>query len=118
MGETPHSDHTVFLLGLSAMKDNQILPAYESADAPLQSQENPHHCILALEKDIFVRQFNTVVLLRSGYEADTAAWEALGAEDTILMIIDHSMPKVSCAELLKKLLFQSRDLICFQGGHL
>lgn len=33
------------------------------------------------------------------------------------MIIDHSMPKVSCAELLKKLLFQFRDWICFQGAN-
>lgn len=66
------------------MKDNQILPAYESADAPLQSQANPHHCILAVVQDIFVRQFNTVVLLRSGYEVDTAAWEVLGAEGPIL----------------------------------
>jgi len=46
---------------------------------------------------------------------------------TDLVITGHSMPKVSCVELLKKLraarmalklLFQSRDWICFQGGNL
>ncbi len=80
----------------------------ESASAPLQSQTSPPHHILVVEDDIAIRQLNTEVLLRSGYEVDgaedgAAAWEALSADSYDLMITDNNMPKVSGVELLKKL---------------
>jgi hypothetical protein len=48
MGETPHSDHKVFLLRLSAMKNNHILPARESDGVSRKSQTNPLHHILVV----------------------------------------------------------------------
>ena len=90
------------------MKDNQSLPAGESASAPLQFQTNPPHRILVVEDDSSIRQLNTEVLLCSGYAVDAAedgaaAWQALGADRYDLMITDNSMPNVSGVELLKKL---------------
>ena len=78
MRQTPHGARKVCqLIIYLAMKDNQILPACESASTPLQSQTNPPHHILMVEDDIFLRQLNPEVRLRSGYEVDAAAWEAL-----------------------------------------
>lgn len=90
------------------MKDDQILPAYRSASSTPQSRTRPPPRILVVEDDIFIRQLNTVVLLRSGYAVDTAedgaaAWEAIQAHRYDLMITDNNMPKLSGIELVKKL---------------
>ena len=82
--------------------------AGEPASTPLQSQTNPPDHILVAEDDLFFRQLDTEVLLRSGYEADAvadgaAAWQALNADNYDLLITDNNMPKMSGIELLKKL---------------
>jgi DNA-binding response OmpR family regulator len=90
------------------MKDDKILAARELAGTPPPSQANPPHRILVVEDDILIRQLNTVALLRSGYDVDTAedgdaAWKALSADCYDLVITDNSMPKVTGIELLKKM---------------
>jgi DNA-binding response OmpR family regulator len=90
------------------MKDNQISQAGDSASAPLPREPNPPHHILVVDDDTFIRQFNTEVLIHSGYEVDaaadgTAAWEALGADNYDLLITDHDMPGLSGLDLVKKL---------------
>ena len=69
---------------------------------------NPSTRILVVEDDRDVRELNTNVLSRSGYEVDAAedgaaAWEALSADSYDLLITDHHMPGLTGFELLKKL---------------
>jgi DNA-binding response OmpR family regulator len=90
------------------MKGNETSHAGEPASTPLQSQTNPPDHILVVEDDIFFRRLNTEVLLRSGYEVDTAAdgaaaWEALQANRYNLLITEHEMPNLTGVELVKKL---------------
>jgi len=64
--------------------------------------------ILVVEDDRDVRQLNTEVLSRSGYEVDAAedgaaAWQALNTDSYDLLITDHNMPKLTGVELLQKL---------------
>jgi len=97
------------------MKDNLSLPGCESASAPMQSQKSPPHHILVVDDDLCIREFDTAVLVRSGYAVDAAedgaaAWEALGASNYDLVITDNNMPKVSGVELLKKLRAARMDL--------
>jgi len=68
----------------------------------------PPSSILVVDDDSVIRQLNTEVLLRSGYEVDAAedgaaAWEALGADNYDLLITDHDMPGLSGLDLIKKL---------------
>lgn len=95
--------------------DNQSLPACESVGTALQAQTNPPHCILVVDDDISLRELNTKVLVRSGYDVDAAedgaaAWEALDANSYDLVITDNNMPKVSGVELLKKMRAARMDL--------
>ena len=90
------------------MKENQTLPACESASTPLQSQTSPPHRILVVDDDISIRHLGTELLSQSGYEVDAAedgaaAWEALSADSYDLLITDNNMPKVSGVELLRKM---------------
>lgn len=80
----------------------------ESASTPLQAQSNPLHRILVVEDDLSIRQLNTEMLKRAGYEVDAAedgaaAWEALNAGSYDLLITDNVMPKVTGVKLLEKL---------------
>jgi DNA-binding response OmpR family regulator len=89
------------------MKDNHISQAEEPAGASAQGQPGPPRHILVVEDDTLLRQLNTGVLLRSGYEVDAAAdgaaaWQALNTDSYDLMVTDNNMPKVSGVELLKK----------------
>lgn len=73
----------------------------------LLEQRNPHR-LLVVDDDACVRRLNTMMLLRSGYEVDTAedgahAWDALQACEYDLMITDHNMPNLTGLELLRKL---------------
>jgi two-component system OmpR family response regulator len=90
------------------MEVKTISQAGKPAGAPLQNRANPPHRILVVEDDQFVRELGTELLLRSGYEVDSAAdgaaaWEALNEDYYDLMITDNKMPKVTGVELLKKL---------------
>jgi len=83
--------------------------AYRSSEAGAAGAlEIPPPHILVVEDDNLLRQLNTEVLSRSGYDVDgvadgAQAWHALNAEGYDLMITDNNMPKVSGIELLKKL---------------
>lgn len=90
------------------MKDDQIFPAGGSVSTLLPSQTSPPARILVVEDDIFIRQLNTEVLLRSGYEVDVAedgaaAWDTLQHNRYDLLITDNNMPKLSGVDLVKKL---------------
>ena len=90
------------------MKDNQFLPAYEPAGTVLQAQTSPPHHLLVVDDDPSLRELNTLMLARAGYEAEgaedgAAAWQALNTNNYDLLITDNNMPNLSGVELLKKL---------------
>jgi DNA-binding response OmpR family regulator len=71
-----------------------------------QPSRRPH--ILVVDDDLYVREINAGVLIRSGYEVDTAedalaAWQALHDDRYDLLITDHQMPWVTGLELIQKL---------------
>jgi DNA-binding response OmpR family regulator len=64
--------------------------------------------ILLVDDDVYILELNTGVLIRSGYDVDTAAdgadaWKALHEIHYDLLISDHKMPRVTGLELIKKL---------------
>lgn len=64
--------------------------------------------ILVVDDDVYVRELNAGVLIRSGYHVDTAvdgvdAWRALHDEHYDLLITDEQMPWVTGLELIQKL---------------
>lgn len=90
------------------MNPEEIIRAQESAAAYESFRKSPHRHVLVVEDDDFLRQMNTDMLLRSGYDAKDAvdgdaAWQALNDRDYDLLITNNTMPKVSGLELLKKL---------------
>jgi CheY-like chemotaxis protein len=79
-----------------------------SAVAVLDPPSCPLHRILVVDDDRRMRQLNSEVLLQSGYLVDTAengavAWDTLSAQRYDLLVTDHSMPKLTGVELLRKL---------------
>jgi DNA-binding response OmpR family regulator len=90
------------------MKDVRVLQTEESTDAQARCQATPSNRILVVDDDIDLRVLSADVLAHSGYQVDTAedgaaGWEALHAKSYDLLITDHSMPKLSGVELVKKL---------------
>ena len=90
------------------MLSPNILLAAGSTRADLHAPRHPPQRLLVVDDDAFIRRLNTMALLRSGYEVDTAedganAWDALHARDYQLMITDHHMPNLTGLELLRKL---------------
>jgi DNA-binding response OmpR family regulator len=86
------------------MKDNG--PSH-AAEAGSSGTKSPHR-ILVVDDDISIRELNTSMLLRCGYEVDAAedgavAWDALSAVGYDLLITDNNMPKLSGVALLNKL---------------
>ena len=86
------------------------LPANKAANRITSAgrQANPPHRILVVDDETNIRQLSTSTLIRSGYQVDAvkdgaAAWEALHTHNYALMITDHSMPKVTGVELVKKM---------------
>ena len=81
--------------------NNQMAQLKEVMQAPARR-------ILVVEDDVFLRGCNADVLVRSGYEVDTAedgaaAWEALQVNSHNLLITDNNMPRLSGVELVKKM---------------
>ena len=75
---------------------------------PLQHRPHAARRILVADDEPEIRLINTAMLTQGGYKVDAAedgyaAWEALTANGYDLLITDHSMPKVSGVELLRKL---------------
>jgi signal transduction histidine kinase len=64
--------------------------------------------VLVVDDESSIRQLNTEMLTRSGYEVDSAVdgeagWEALQAQSYDLVITDNFMPKITGIEMIKKL---------------
>jgi len=90
-------------------------PPEKAVVAPIQNDTNPprHIRILLVDDDLYVRDRNAKVLIRSGYNVDTAedgadAWNALNDINYDLLITDNKMPRVTGLELIKKL--RSEDM--------
>lgn len=82
--------------------------AEEAARLPGHWQPNPFSRILLVDDDRAIRQLSATVLLRSGYQVDTAedgqaGWEALHRESYDLLITDNNMPRLSGLGLVKKI---------------
>jgi len=90
-------------------------PSEKVAFPPAQNHaEAPHRIrILLVDDDFYVRELNAGVLIRVGYNVDTAgdgadAWKALNEVSYDLLITDNKMPRVTGMELIKKL--RSEDM--------
>ncbi len=89
------------------------IPGDTVALAPAKRRPHARRRILVVDDDADIRQFYFRVLIRHGYQVDAAedgqaGWRALHAvrhapESYDLLITDHSMPKLSGVELVKKL---------------
>jgi DNA-binding response OmpR family regulator len=82
-------------------------PAQQVNGAASQNYAFPTHRILLVDDDIYARELNAGVLIRFGYNVDTAedgaaAWKALNDHSYDLLITDNRMPRVTGMELIKK----------------
>ena len=82
---------------------------------PIHDRGGSPHRILVVDDDRDIRTLSATALIRFGYKVDTAedgaeGWETLAASNYNLLITDHSMPKVSGIELVKKLRSAQMDL--------
>jgi len=73
-----------------------------------QFQTSPPHRILLVDEDPYINHLTAEVLIRNGYDVNAAedgatAWEELNADHYHLLITNHSIPKVTGVQLLKKL---------------
>ena len=91
------------------MSDNEIFPASGSASAPLpQSQTNPPLRILVVDHTPAICRHSAEVLIRHGYEVNTAedgaaGWGELQARHYDLLITEHELPGVTGVRLVSKL---------------
>jgi two-component system cell cycle sensor histidine kinase/response regulator CckA len=89
----------------ASLRGREALPVMENK---LSMPSRSARRILVVEDDISIRQLTTEMLMRSGYEVDTAGdgeagWEALQAKRYDLIITDNFMPKLTGIEMVKKL---------------
>ena len=99
--DTPNEDST------QTMHTLPETPGAKAAVAPTRIPAHPSRRILVVEDDGAIRQSNAQVLVRSGYQVDTAedgaaGWKALHGKEFDLMITDHDMPRLTGLELVKK----------------
>jgi DNA-binding response OmpR family regulator len=97
------------------MKNNGTPDVEASASVPISDQKIPRHRILLADDDIYILELNTGVLIRSGYDVDTAAdgvdaWQALKTRRYDLLITDNKMPRMTGLELIKKLRSEEMNL--------
>ena len=90
---------------LRTMKDNKL---GELAGASVQCPANPPQRILVVDDDSDLRLLYADVLALPGYHVDAAedgaaGWEALQANNYNLLITEHSLPKLTGIELVRKL---------------
>ena len=74
----------------------------------LEMEQEPRRRILVVDDDVYARELNAGVLIRFGYQVDTAtdgvdAWRALHDDRYDLLITDEQMPWVTGLELIEKL---------------
>jgi DNA-binding response OmpR family regulator len=91
------------------------MPSENVVAAPVKTHANPPYRILLVDDDLYARELNAGVLLRSGYDVDTAqdgadAWKALNDASYDLLITDNRMPRVTGLDLIKKLRSEDRTL--------
>src|SRR5450631_4186266 len=72
----------------------------------LHRETNLPYRILVVEDENALRQWNSTILIRAGYEVDcacdgAAGWEALEARRYDLLITDNAMPKVRGVEMIE-----------------
>jgi DNA-binding response OmpR family regulator len=90
------------------MKDNKIQQATEVNGATRQCPTNPIQHILVVDDDPNTCLLNAEILIRHGYEVNTAkdgaaGWEALQANNYDLIITDNKMPRMTGIEMIEKL---------------
>jgi DNA-binding response OmpR family regulator len=90
------------------MKDNELSQAGEPAGASRQCPTHSPHRILVVDEDSDLRLLYADVLALPGYHVDAAedgaaGWEALQANNYNLLITEHSLPKLTGVELVRKL---------------
>ena len=84
------------------------MQAGEPPGASVQYQAHPRHRILVVDDDSDLRLLYADVLAPRGYHVDAAkdgaaGWEALQANNYNLLITEHSLPKLTGVELVRKL---------------
>jgi CheY-like chemotaxis protein len=89
------------------MKDNELSHAGELAGASVQCPANPPQRILVVDDDSDLRLLYAEVLARPGYHVDAAkdgaaGWEALQVNNYNLLITEHSLPKLTGVDLVKR----------------
>jgi DNA-binding response OmpR family regulator len=82
--------------------------AGDSSNAPLQRNSKSSYHILLVDDDFYLRELHAEVLIRSGYNVNTAAdgaaaWNALNDVGYDLLITDNNMPILTGLGLIKKL---------------
>ena len=100
--------HLKRLQRLRTLKGNELSQAGWPAGALLQCQTNLPRRILVVDDDSDLRRLYTDVLVRPGYHVDAAedgaaGWEALQANHYNLLITEHSLPKLTGVEMVRKL---------------
>jgi DNA-binding response OmpR family regulator len=90
------------------MKANELLYAGEPAGASVRCQAHPRHRILVVDEDSDLCRLYADVLALPGCRVDAAedgaaGWEALQVNNYNLLITEHSLPKLTGVELVRKL---------------
>jgi DNA-binding response OmpR family regulator len=90
------------------MKKHKISRKDESAKAALQCQTHQAHRILVVEDEPDIRQLDSEVLIKSGYQVDTAengvaAMQTLNADHYDLVIVEEEMAMMPGLELVKEM---------------
>lgn len=87
----------------------ETAPQKTTAANALAPVDSPRRIqILLVDDDIYVCELNAGVLIRAGYDVDTAgdgtiAWKILHDRDYDLLITDNGMPRMTGLELIEKL---------------
>ena len=93
---------------LRTINDNEPSQAGQTAGALVQYQRSPPHRILVVDDNSDLRQLYADALAHPGCLVDAAqdgaaAWEALQANHYNLLITEHSLPRLTGVELVRKL---------------
>jgi DNA-binding response OmpR family regulator len=90
------------LINTSRLQNNRKINTTDSC------RTSRSHRILVVDDEPVVRSFTMAILVRSGYEVDSArdgadAWTTLNKKNYDLLITDNSMPKITGIGLIKML---------------
>ena len=93
----------------------ETVPEAAAAPAPVHANSPRGIHILLVDDDLYVCELNAGVLVRAGYQVDTAgdgarAWTMLQDRAYDLLITDNRMPRMTGMELIKKLRDEDRML--------